>query len=68
MDPEELGSADCLKRLIVDSEGIYLGVCFRKETINSLVFVDIQFHVVSCCPLAEAINFLLKSCSLYHWH
>ena len=25
MDPEELGSADCLKRLIVDNEGIYLG-------------------------------------------
>ena len=25
MDPEELGSAKCLKWLIVDSEGIYLG-------------------------------------------
>ena len=45
MDPEELGSADCLKWLIVDSEGIYLGGggCFRKETINSLVFLTFSF-------------------------
>ena len=25
MDPEELGSVNCLKRLTVDSEGIYWG-------------------------------------------
>ena len=25
MDSQELGSADCLKQLIVDSEGIYWG-------------------------------------------
>ena len=49
MDPEELGSANCLKRLIVDSEGIYLGgggVCFRKETINSLVFLTFSFMLL----------------------
>ena len=47
MDPEELGSAaNCLKRLIVDSEGIYFGVCFRKETINSLVFLTFSFMLL----------------------
>ena len=48
MDPEELGSANCLKRLIVDSEGIYWGRggCFRKETINSLVFLTFSFMLL----------------------
>ena len=53
MDAEELGSVNCLKRLTVDSEGIYLGGgeggCFRKETINSLIFLTFSFmllHVV----------------------
>ena len=50
MDPEELGSANCLKRLIVNSEGIYLGGggggCFRKETINSLVFLTFSFMLL----------------------
>ena len=65
MDAEELGSVNCLKRLTVDSEGIYLGGgggCFRKETINSLIFLTFSFMLLcSCCPLAEAINFLLKT-------
>ena len=41
MDPEELGSANCLKWLIVDSEGIYLGCVFYEGNHKFFGFLDI---------------------------
>ena len=44
MNPKELGNADCLKRLIVDCDGIYWRcVCFRKDTVNCLSFLIFSF-------------------------
>ena len=46
MDPEELDGAKCLSGSLLTVRGSIGGMCFRNNTINSLVFLTFSFMLL----------------------